>query len=68
VSTSDPPDPPAPPDPRPPDAPERASAPGEPDWANVPAERPLPRGCHPLVFGVVMGTIQFAVTLYLWRC
>ncbi|HEY0779452.1 MAG TPA: hypothetical protein VGD56_15905 [Gemmatirosa sp.] len=24
------------------------------------AERPLPRGCHPLVFGVVMATLQMA--------
>jgi hypothetical protein len=27
-------------------------------------QRPLPRGCHPLVFGVVMATIQFAATVY----
>ena len=30
-------------------------------------ERPVPRGCHPVVFGVVMATIQFAVTIYFWR-
>ena len=23
-------------------------------------ERPLPRGCHPLVFGVIMATLQMA--------
>ena len=28
-------------------------------------ERPLPRGCNPLVFGVVMATIQMAVLLWL---
>jgi hypothetical protein len=27
-------------------------------------ERPIPRGCNPLVFGVVMATIQFAATVY----
>lgn len=30
-------------------------------------ERPIPRGCNPLVFGLVMGTIQFAVTVYFMR-
>jgi hypothetical protein len=30
----------------------------------VPPERPIPRGCHPLVFGVVAATIQFAATVY----
>ena len=30
-------------------------------------ERPIPRGCNPLVFGVVMATIQFAVTIYFMR-
>lgn len=30
-------------------------------------ERPVPRGCHPVVFGVVMGTIQLALTLYFMR-
>jgi hypothetical protein len=30
----------------------------------VPAERPVPRGCHPLVFGVVMATLQLVATLY----
>ncbi len=28
------------------------------------AERPLPRGCHPLVIGVVLATVQFAATCY----
>jgi hypothetical protein len=29
----------------------------------------VPRGCHPLVFGVVMATIQMAVLLYfMGRC
>jgi hypothetical protein len=27
----------------------------------------VPRGCHPLVFGVVMATIQFGVTVYFMR-
>jgi hypothetical protein len=30
-------------------------------------ERPIPRGCNPLVFGVVAATIQFAATLYFMR-
>lgn len=30
-------------------------------------ERPVPRGCHPFVFGIVMATIQFAVTIYFMR-
>ena len=30
-------------------------------------ERPVPRGCNPLVFGVVMATIQLAVTVYFMR-
>lgn len=30
-------------------------------------ERPIPRGCNPLVFGVVMATIQFGATLYFMR-
>ncbi|GLC24318.1 hypothetical protein [Roseisolibacter agri] len=29
-----------------------------------PAERPIPRGCNPLVFGVVMATIQLGLTVY----
>lgn len=35
-----------------------------------PVDEPrVPRGCHPLVFGVVMATIQFAVTIYfMQRC
>ncbi len=30
-------------------------------------ERPIPRGCNPLVFGFVMGTIQFAISIYFMR-
>jgi hypothetical protein len=30
-------------------------------------EQPIPRGCNPLMFGVVMATIQFAVTIYFMR-
>jgi len=30
-------------------------------------ERPVPRGCHPFVFGIVMATIQFAATIYFMR-
>ena len=40
------------------------------EGADPPApERPLPRGCNPLVFGVVMATVQMAVILYFlyWR-
>lgn len=33
-----------------------------------PSERPVPRGCHPLVFGVVAATIQMAVLLYFMNC
>jgi hypothetical protein len=62
----------------PPDAPRPADdeVPAEPfagDRSSEPPARPLgagfdeprvPRGCHPLVFGVVMATIQFAITIY----
>ncbi len=69
---------PSPPAPPPPDD-EPASAPpaGDPraDDAAPPArrlgegidERPIPRGCNPLVFGFVMGTIQFAISIYFMR-
>ena len=30
-----------------------------------PAERPPPPGCNPLVFGVVMATLQMALILWL---
>jgi hypothetical protein len=30
-------------------------------------ERPIPRGCNPLVFGVVAATIQLALTVYFMR-
>lgn len=34
-------------------------------WAPPgPPERPLPRGCHPLVFGVVMATLEMAALWY----
>jgi hypothetical protein len=37
---------------------------GVSDQVPTPPERPQPRGCNPLVFGVVMATIQLAITLY----
>lgn len=37
--------------------------PPEPSRPPIP-ERPIPRGCHPLVFGVILATIQFALTVY----
>ncbi len=44
---------------------------GEPapsGWAPPGAgERPIPRGCNPLVFGVVMATIQFGATVWFMR-
>ena len=46
----------------PPQAP--AARPPDPPSPERPAERPIPRGCHPLVFGVVLATIQFAATVY----
>lgn len=55
------------------DPPDGAAAPvdaGEPLPPLLPfhtqpaAERPLPRGCHPLVFGVVMATLQMAALWY----
>jgi hypothetical protein len=57
---------PAPPDPPPPEP-----APGDEPPARRLGEgideRPIPRGCNPLVFGVVMATIQFAATIYFMR-
>ncbi|MGZ8375845.1 MAG: hypothetical protein ACXW0Z_01275 [Gemmatirosa sp.] len=48
----------APPPPPSPDQPEQR-----------PVERPIPRGCHPLVFGIVMATIQLGATIYfMGRC
>jgi hypothetical protein len=46
--------------PRPPSAPSSDDA----EAAGTP-ERPLPRGCNPLVFGLVMATLQMAVLLWL---
>jgi hypothetical protein len=51
-------------------------APASPEIAEVtdpsptpPTDRPPPKGCNPLVFGVVMATIQMAVLLYfMGRC
>jgi hypothetical protein len=37
-----------------------------PPLAAIP-ERPIPRGCNPLVFGVVAATIQLALTVYFMR-
>ena len=51
------PDPATPPSGPPPEIPHETPPPRVP-------ERPLPRGCHPLVFGVVMATIQLGLTLY----
>jgi hypothetical protein len=66
-------EPPSEPDPNPP----RPAEPAEPGVPEVPAaesgwppsipEQPIPRGCNPLVFGVVMATIQLACTVYLMR-
>jgi hypothetical protein len=36
----------------------------EPPPPERPPERPIPRGCHPLVIGVVLATLQFAATAY----
>jgi hypothetical protein len=34
-----------------------------------PPERPIPRGCNPLVFGAIAATIQLAITIYfMGRC
>ena len=38
--------------------------PPRPPLGSTPPERPIPRGCHPLVFGVVMATIQLGLTVY----
>ena len=43
---------------------EPAPEPGEPP--SIP-EQPIPRGCNPLVFGVVAATIQLALTLWFMR-
>ncbi len=74
---SSPPAPPAPDDePAPVQRGDGAPADGAPaDDAGPPArrlgegidERPIPRGCNPLVFGVVMGTIQFVISIYFMR-
>ena len=40
------------------------SGPPQPPPPGPPAERPIPRGCNPLVFGVVMATIQLGLTVY----
>ena len=52
--------------PDPDDAPERASGDSPPPRRlGDPVDEPrVPRGCHPLVFGVVMATIQLAITVY----
>ena len=47
----------------PPDEPDELP-PLEPYHTPGPEERPLPRGCHPLVFGVVMATVQMAALFY----
>lgn len=63
------------PDPPPPPAASQPAAPADGAGEADPARdaRPplgtvdeprLPRGCHPLVFGVVMATLQFAATIY----
>ena len=52
-------------DPEPPEPSPAPRAPYvEPPFDAPPTERPLPRGCHPLVFGVVMATIQVAATVW----
>ena len=62
--------PPAPPDPdhaAAPDADGAGDAPAERRLGDPVDERPIPRGCHPLVFGVVMATLQFGCTVYFMR-
>ncbi len=54
------------PDPIPPRPAEPAELTPEPEPATIP-ERPIPRGCNPLVFGVVAATIQLALTVYFMR-
>jgi hypothetical protein len=39
----------------------------EPDSPPSIPEQPIPRGCNPLVFGVVAATIQLALTVYFMR-
>lgn len=36
----------------------------DPPFDAPPTERPTPRGCHPLVFGVAMATLQVAATVW----
>jgi hypothetical protein len=68
---SAPPDPPPAPAPEPPNGGDAAAPPGAADGARRLGEgiteRPIPRGCHPLVFGLVMGTLQFGCTVYFMR-
>ncbi len=45
-------------------APPEALPPLAPFHTPSAAERPLPRGCHPLVFGVIMATLQMAALWY----
>ena len=53
----------------PPQPPDEPAAPSPPELAPLPvAERPIPRGCHPLVFGVVAATIETAILVYFFRC
>ena len=47
-----------------PPLPPHTPAPPDPSLPERPVERPIPRGCHPLVVGVVLATIQFAATVY----
>ena len=54
-------------------SPEPTSPPADPSPepverdGTVTPERPIPRGCNPLVFGVVMATIQLVATIYFMR-
>jgi len=38
--------------------------PAEPASEPPTVERPIPRGCNPLVFGIVAATIEMAILLY----
>ena len=64
-----PPDPNSGPAARPPgDAPADGAADAPPRRLGEGIDEPrVPRGCNPLVFGVVMATIQFAATIYFMR-
>lgn len=54
-----------PPDePSPPTPPEEPLPPLLPFHPQPVEERPLPRGCHPVVFGAVMATLQMAALWY----